>query len=96
MAIRLQLLPVLASASNRCFVASIEHENAAFKAFDGTRPSAVHEKQDMRPIWIFLIDGQKNRLHLCRPVVARAMRQEAVVTVGPEKIIDGIEPFRPA
>src|SRR5690606_28976298 len=90
----LEPLPVLPGTFDRRIVAPVEHEDATFVSIDGARLSSVDKEENIRAVRVLVFGRQQNGLKRDRSIVLRTVRQEAVVAIGPEKIVDGVETFR--
>ena len=73
-------------------IVAVEHIDAAGEAAEVGGGDAVHQEEDRRPVRIFRLMGQSNRLRRGVAVARRAMRQKARLVIGPQQRRSGARP----
>src|SRR5665213_3970623 len=89
----LRLAPALARASDGGLVIAVEHVADATILRDARRARAIDEDEHARRIRVFVFEGEPDRLPRGIAVPRGAVRQEALVAIGPEQRIERIRPL---
>src|ERR1700722_11248738 len=95
---RLQFGPLRARACPRLLVGAVEQDDDALVSLglalkDRRRPRARQQHAQPGAIGIVVAGGEENRLRLRFAVACRTMGKEAFVRIGPQPLVERLDPF---
>src|SRR5690606_12550799 len=87
-------LPLSTCGRERVLIAAVEDDHNARVACVGLHVRAIEQETDAGTVLVCLTEGQQDRLAIGRTFLSGAMRQKAMVGVGPWFRIWRLEAFR--